>query len=285
MERQGTLYIVATPIGNLGDMTQRAIEVLRQVDCIAAEDTRHSAPLLRHFEINQTLVAYHEHNEREMAKTLLARLQSGQSIALITDAGTPLISDPGFQLVRAARKAGISVVPIPGPSALTCALSVSGLPCDRFVFEGFLPAKAAARRSRLESLRVETRTVVFYESPHRVQETLSDLVDIFGKERHAVLARELTKIHEVIYSATLADLVILVDSDPNQRRGEFVLLVEGALEIEDVDHQEAKRVLEILLQEVSTRQAVELSAKILGVPKNILYEIAIHSEEAKENYS
>ncbi|CAK0763678.1 16S rRNA 2'-O-ribose C1402 methyltransferase [Gammaproteobacteria bacterium] len=282
MGKQGTLYIVATPIGNLGDMTQRAIEVLCQVDCIAAEDTRHSAPLLRHFEINQTLVAYHEHNEREMTEALLTRLQNGQSIALITDAGTPLISDPGFQLVRAARKMGISVTPIPGPSALTCALSVSGLPCDRFIFEGFLPAKAIARRSHLESLRTETRTIVFYESPHRVQETLADLVAIFGKERHAVLARELTKIHEVVHSGTLVDLVALVDSDPNQRKGEFVLLMEGSSKMEDTGHQEAKRVLKILLQEVSTRQAVELATKIVGIRKNVLYELALDSFEKKQ---
>ncbi|HHO68310.1 MAG TPA: 16S rRNA (cytidine(1402)-2'-O)-methyltransferase, partial [Gammaproteobacteria bacterium] len=197
----GTLFVVATPIGNLGDMTPRGVEVLQQADLIAAEDTRHSRRLAEHFGIATPMLALHEHNERSVAARLVERLRQGESIALISDAGTPLISDPGYQLVRAAREAGVPVVPVPGASALVAALSVAGLPTDRFVFEGFLPPRQAARRKRLEALKDEPRTLVFYESSHRIVDSLNDLKDVFGPGRQALLARELTKAFETTLSA------------------------------------------------------------------------------------
>ncbi|CAK0754440.1 16S rRNA 2'-O-ribose C1402 methyltransferase [Gammaproteobacteria bacterium] len=270
---RGFLYVVATPIGNLGDMSERAVEILRQVDCIAAEDTRHSAPLLHYFKITTPIVAYHEHNERIMTPILVERIIAGESIALISDAGTPLISDPGFHLVHAARERNIPVSPIPGASAIICALSVCGLPCDRFAFEGFLPAKETARRGHLESLREEKRTLIFYESPYRLQETLIDLATIFGGDRRAVLARELTKIHETFLYDTLDKLAHQVIMDSNQRRGESVLIVAGAPEIEAKEKAEvlAKKIFEVLQKELPASQAVALTAQITGVRKNFLY--------------
>ncbi len=269
------LYIVATPIGNLQDMSLRAIETLKTVDCIAAEDTRHSAPLLQHFMVKTPLIALHEHNERECADLLIKRLKQGESIALISDAGTPLINDPGYFLVREARKAGIQVIPIPGPSALIAALSASGLPTDRFCFEGFLPAKSKHRLKHLETLRHETRTLIFYEAPHRVLESLQDMLETFGPEREVVIARELTKLYETIYSGTLSHLVEWVKQDENQQRGEIVLMVKGAEAISNEVDDSLEDILKILLAELPLSQAVELAAKITNRRKNEVYQKAL----------
>lgn len=223
----GKLYVVATPIGNLDDISPRALRTLREVALIAAEDTRHSIRLLQHFGITTALAACHDHNEREQGGRFVARLLAGDDVALISDAGTPLISDPGYHLVRQVRAAGIEVVPVPGPSALIAALSAAGLPSDRFIFEGFLPAKAAARRGRLDLLKEEPRTLIFYEAPHRVLESVQDMASLFGKDRHAVLARELTKTFETLKGAPLGELAEWIAADSNQQRGECVLLVTG----------------------------------------------------------
>jgi len=268
----GTLYVVATPIGNLGDMTPRAVEVLQRVDRIAAEDTRHSAGLLRHFSLTTPMLSLHEHNERQKVAALLQRLQAGENIALISDAGTPLISDPGYVLVREAQLAGVRVVPVPGASALVAALSASGLPTDRFSFEGFLPAKGGARRKVLEALRQESRTLTFYESPHRILDSLADMAGIFGETREAVVARELTKTFETIRHDSLGKLLEWMRGDANQQKGEFVVLVHGAEEGgEDID-PEPRRIAEILAQELPVKQAAALAAKISGEKKNALYK-------------
>ena len=273
---KGVLYIVATPLGNLGDMTPRAVETLAQVQVIAAEDTRHSLPLLRHFGIVTPCIALHDHNERERSAELIIRLQAGENIALISDAGTPLISDPGYHLVRAVREQGVRVVPIPGPSALIAALSVSGLPTDRFIFEGFLPAKSAARQQRLEALRIEARTMIFFESGHRITESLNDMAHVLGLERLGVVARELTKIFETIQGDTLGGLCQWVQADPHQQKGEFVVLVHGAARAEDAETDvEADRIVRILLKELPVKQAASLAAKITGQKKNFLYSRAL----------
>lgn len=272
----GILYIVATPLGNLGDMTPRAVETLTQVQVIAAEDTRHSLPLLRHFGIVTPCIALHDHNERERSAELITRLQAGENIALISDAGTPLISDPGYHLVRAAREHGLRVVPVPGPSALIAALSVSGLPTDRFVFEGFLPAKATARRQRLEELRIDSRTVVFFESGHRIVDSLQDMAQVLGLARRAVVARELTKIFETIQGDTLSGLCQWVQVDHHQQKGEFVVLVQGADRAENAAADaEAERIVRLLLNELPVKQAAALAAKITGQKKNFLYSMAL----------
>ncbi len=276
MSKQGLLYLVATPIGNLGDMTPRAIDILNSVDVIAAEDTRHSGKLLQHFGIKTPCLAYHEHNERQMCDRLVQRLQAGEQIALISDAGTPLVSDPGYHLVRAVRQAGLQVVPVPGACALIAALSVSGLASDRFVFEGFLPAKSAARRQRLESLIDEMGTLIFYESTHRIESSLADMAAIFGGQRRAVVARELTKRFETIHGDSLSALLDWLAADPDQRRGEFVVLVQGALKTEGAGvDAEAARVLSILMQELPLKQAAALAAKISGTKKNELYRLGL----------
>lgn len=274
---KGALYVVATPIGNLGDMSQRAIEVLQGVNRIAAEDTRHSATLLRHFQITTPCIALHEHNERRVTPQLLARLAQGESLALISDAGTPLLSDPGFHLLQAAIAAGIRIIPVPGPSALVTALSAAGLPTDRFCFEGFLPAKSAARRKRLEALRSARQTLVFYEAPHRIEACLADLQAVFGPDRPAVLARELTKTFETFLRGSLAEIAARVAADPEQRKGEMVLLVGGRpmADSEDPLTPEARHTLEVLLRELPLKQAASLAAKISGVPKNRLYRLAL----------
>lgn len=272
----GTLYVVATPIGNLKDMSPRAIETLKSVDCVACEDTRHSAPLLQHFMIGTKTIALHEHNERERVVKLLERLSQGKSIALISDAGTPLINDPGYFLVSEARKAGIRVVPIPGPSAVIAALSVSGLPTDKFCYEGFLPAKSKNRLRQLESLRYETRTIIFYEAPHRILESLQDMLQIFESEREVVIARELTKIYETIYSTTLVELVEWIKNDENQQRGEIVLMVKGAGTIKtEADAISIDHILTTLLAELPLKQAVELASKISNKRKNEVYQRAL----------
>ena len=267
----GTLHVVATPIGNLADLSPRALDTLRAVAAICAEDTRHTRQLLAHFGIEQSLVALHEHNEGEVADRLVARLLGGESLALVSDAGTPLVSDPGFRLVRAARAAGIRISPVPGASALVTALSVAGLPSDRFVFEGFLPAKAGARRTRLAMLAGEPRTLLFYESAHRIEETLADCVVAFGADRQAVVARELTKLFETVLDGTLAQLHARVVADANQRKGEFVLLVQGAGDDADARIAEGRRVYAKLGEHLPPSTAAKLAAEITGAPRKALY--------------
>jgi len=272
----GSLYVVATPIGNLGDLSPRAVEVLRSVERIAAEDTRHSRKLLQHFAIQTPLVAVHEHNERELAPRLVEQLRAGASLALISDAGTPLISDPGFNLVRLAREAGVRVIPVPGPSALVCALSASGLATDRFVFEGFLPAKRVARRARLAELQHDSRTLILYESSHRIVDCLQDLAELFGGGRHAVLARELTKQFETIRDASLEELADWVAADRNQQKGEIVLLVAGCPQPDKYQvSAEAEQLLAILLDELPVKLAAKLAARITGLNKRDLYNRAL----------
>ena len=266
-----TLHVVATPIGNLGDLSPRAQQVLREVAAVCAEDTRRSGQLLAHFGIGTPLLALHEHNEQQLAERLVARLLGGEALALVSDAGTPLVSDPGYRLVRAARAAGIRVSPVPGPSALIAALSVAGLPSDRFTFEGFLPAKASARRERLAALAGEPRTLVFYESSHRIEESLADLRAAFGDDRPAVLARELTKLFETVLDGTLADLHARVAADADQRKGEFVLVVQGVGEDADAKLAEGRRVHAVLARQLPPSTAAKLAAEITGAPRKALY--------------
>lgn len=269
----GKLWVVATPIGNLADLSARAQEVLRSVDLIAAEDTRHSAALLKHCGIATRTFALHEHNERDAAEQFVQRLREGATIALISDAGTPLVSDPGFRLVRAARAAGIMVSPVPGACAAIAALSVAGLPSDRFVFEGFLPAKAAARRAHLETLRAETRSLIFYESSHRIVEALADFLAVFGGVRRAVLARELTKLFETVLDGSIAELSQRVAADADQRRGEFVLLIAGAdADADSMKLAEGRRVFDLLRTELAPSRAAKLAAEITGAPRKSLYD-------------
>jgi 16S rRNA (cytidine1402-2'-O)-methyltransferase len=278
--RTGVLYVVATPIGNLQDISARAIATLKGVSRIAAEDTRHSSRLLSHYGIDTPMVALHEHNEREVTSQLLDRLAAGDDLALISDAGTPLISDPGFCLVRAARAAGFRLVPVPGPAACIAALSVAGLPADHFVFEGFLPARSTARRRRLEALRNESRTLVFHESAHRIVECLADMADILGGNRPAVVARELTKVFETIESGELAALLIWLQADPDQQRGEFVVLVQGSPAAGNGTLDEATRqVLAVLVAELPLKQAVTLATKITGRSRNELYALALQMKQ------
>ena len=270
----GKLWIVATPIGNLDDLSARAQTILRQVDLIAAEDTRHSAALLQHYGIATRRVALHEHNEREVSADLVRQMRDGTQIALVSDAGTPLISDPGFRLVRAAREAGIAVSPVPGACAAIAALSVAGLPSDRFVFEGFLPAKSAARRAHLQALATETRTLIFYESSHRIVEALDDLAAVFGGDRRAVVARELTKLFETVLDDSLAGLGVRVKADANQQRGEFVILVAGAGDDAAAARLvEGRRVFELLRKDLPPGRAAKLAAEITGAPRNALYAV------------
>lgn len=273
----GTLYVVATPIGNLQDLTPRALEVLKSVSLIAAEDTRHSSRLLQHFGVQTPTTACHDHNERGKSLRLVERLLGGEDLALISDAGTPLISDPGFHLVRQARDAGVRVCPIPGACALIAGLSAAGLPSDRFAFEGFLPAKAHGRRQRIQGLAAEQRTWMIYEAPHRLLECLEDLLDLLGPERQVVLARELTKTFETIKGAPLIELVEWVRADADQQRGECVLIVEGAPQPVDGDALDpaAERILYILLAELPVKQAAALAAQITGLKKNRLYQLAL----------
>ena len=267
----GTLFIVATPIGNLSDLSPRALETLREVAAICAEDTRRSGQLLSHFGINKPLVALHEHNEDALAQRLVARLAAGESLALISDAGTPLVSDPGYRVVRAARAAGVQVSPIPGACAAIAALSVAGLPSDRFIFEGFLPAKASARREHLSRLAGETGTLVFYESSHRIAESLADMRAAFGDERPAVIARELTKLFETVLDGTLAELQAKVEADDNQRKGEFVVVVQGAGDDAEAQLAEGRRVYAMLSQHLPPSTAARLAADITGAPRKALY--------------
>jgi 16S rRNA (cytidine1402-2'-O)-methyltransferase len=273
----GTLFIVATPIGNLGDLSARARTTLAEADLVAAEDTRHSGQLLAQFGIQTPLVALHEHNEAARVDELLARLQGGARIALVSDAGTPLVSDPGYRLVTAAAAAGIAVVPVPGACAAIAALSVAGLPTDRFVFEGFLPHKRAARRARLEALAGEPRTLVFYEAPHRLGEALADLAAVFGASRAAVVARELTKLHETVYRGALGELAQRAVGDANMARGEAVLVVAGAppAGADDAGTTERDRLLAALLPLLPLSAAVDVVAGLTGRRRNGVYERAL----------
>ena len=274
--RAGVLYIVATPIGNLQDISARALDVLKAVSLIEAEDTRHSKTLLAHYGIATTLQAVHEHNERDVTDRLLQKLTGGDDIALVSDAGTPLISDPGFYLVRAARQSGIRVVPVPGPAALIAALSVAGLATDRFVFEGFLPARQAARRQRLQGLAAETATLVFYESSHRIVACLADMADCLGAHREAALARELTKTFETVLTGSLQELLEQLQADSQQQKGEFVVLVQGAAPRDPAAIDAAsEQVLAVLLSELPLKQAASLAARITGMSKNALYELGL----------
>jgi len=273
----GTLYVVATPIGNLGDLSPRAREVLSNVALVAAEDTRHTGNMLRTLGIGTPLVSVHEHNESARVAELLDKLRSGISLALVSDAGTPLISDPGYSLVKAAVAANVRVVPVPGPSALTAALSVGGLATDRFVFEGFLAAKKSARRQRLGILKEEERTLVFYEAPHRLEETLQDMAELLGTERRGVVCRELTKAFETVYHGSLRELCVQVQADSNMARGEIVILVEGAPAEVGIAaaRMDAASVLNTLLEELSPSQAAKLAARLTGAKRNELYELAL----------
>ena len=267
----GTLHVVATPIGNLGDLSPRAQAVLRDVAAICAEDTRRSGQLLAHFGISTPLLALHEHNEEAIAQRVVARLLAGDSLALVSDAGTPLVSDPGYRLVRAARAAGVRVSPVPGACAAIAALSVAGLARDRVAFEGFLPARASARRERLRQLAAETRTLVFYESSHRIVETLEDMAATFGGDRPAVLARELTKLFETVLDGGVSELLTAVQADDNQRKGEFVLVVQGAGEDADARLAEGRRVYALLSAQLPPSSAARLAAEITGAPRKALY--------------
>ncbi|MGB6977549.1 MAG: 16S rRNA (cytidine(1402)-2'-O)-methyltransferase [Gammaproteobacteria bacterium] len=279
----GILYIVATPIGNLDDLTPRALHVLGGVNLIVAEDTRHSKKLLQHFNLQTPLRSLHEHNERARIAELLDLLYQGQQIAVISDAGTPLIRDPGYHLVHAAHENGIRVVPIPGACAAIAALSAAGLPADRFVFEGFLPAQSSARLRHLQELVTETRTLIFYETPHRIVAMLQDALNVFGAERHTVLAKELTKVFETIHAAPLGELLDWLQQDENRRRGEFVVLVAGAAESPALQQAALPtgQLLAILLAELSLKQAVKIASQITGLKKNYVYELALKQTSAE----
>lgn len=269
------LYVVATPLGNLGDITRRAVEVLTAVDIVAAEDTRHSGRLLSHLGLKKKLWSLHSHNEASHSEEFLKALRAGQSVAVVSDAGTPLISDPGFPLIRAARDEGIAVSPIPGPSAIITALSAAGIPCDRFAFEGFLPAKKGARREVLKALAQETRTLVFYESPHRIEDSIGDMAEVFGNTRVAVIARELTKAFEQFAKDELGALLTWLQADPNHRKGEFVILVEGLPPADKALSTEDEVLLRHLLEELPVKQSSKLAAKITGKPAKAFYQLAL----------
>lgn len=273
---QGTLYIVATPIGNLSDITQRALETFKQVDLIAAEDTRHSGLLLSHYGIKKPFFVLHDHNEQQRATNLVEKLQQGLNIALISDAGTPLISDPGFHLVRECRQAGISITPIPGACAAITALCVAGIASDRFCFEGFLPAKSKARCDKLQELLNEPRTLIFYESTHRILDTLQDMQTAWGKERYVVMARELTKTWETIHGAPLGELIAWLMEDNNRIKGEIVLVVEGKTADESEEFsQQAVILLEKLANELPLKKAAAIVAETFGYKKNALYQYGL----------
>ncbi len=274
----GTLSIVATPIGNLADITLRAVEILKTVDLIAAEDTRHSKILLQHYGVTTKMEALHDYNENEKSKFLLDLLLAGKNIALISDAGTPLISDPGYHLLRTIKAHAIKVVTIPGACALIAALSIAGLPTDKFIFEGFLPAKASALRARLQELANETRTIVLYESPHRLLNLITALLEVFGENRYVVLAKELTKTFETVYGGNLIAVQKWLHEDIKRQKGEFVILVKGA-EAHQITDDEAHRILKILLKKCSVKDAAALTAEITGKNKRELYQKAIELKE------
>lgn len=270
---QAGLYVVATPIGNLEDISYRAVRILSEVDLITAEDTRHSGVLLSHYNITTAVQALHEHNEEQVADRILDRIAGGQAIALISDAGTPLISDPGYKLVRAAREAGLPVFTVPGPSAVTAALSIAGLPPDRFAFEGFLPSKSGARRKCLQALSHESRTLVFFESSHRIQATIADMTEIFGGHRLVAICRELTKRFETVLRTPLADMANELAQDTNQTRGEFVVIVEGSKGSEDEALSSAHEMSLALMEYLPASQAARVAARLNDVPRRKVYEL------------
>jgi len=269
------LFVVATPIGHLDDMTFRAIDILKSVSIVAAEDTRQSAQLFKHYNISTQLTACHDHNESNKIEQLVQKLLAGDDIALISDAGTPLISDPGFKLVRAAQEHGIRVVPVPGACAAIAALSAVGLPSDRFSFEGFLPSKASQRISQLEKLKNETQTLIFYEAPHRILDSIQDMAKVFGSERPVGFAREITKTFETIKKMTLKDLVSFIENDHNQEKGEIVLVIGGAPEKTDLEQEKLDELLKRLLQDLSVKAASQLAADLTGVKKKVAYQRAL----------
>ena len=269
------MYVVATPIGNLADLTERAAKVLGSVDLIACEDTRHTQKLLQHLGIRKPLISVHEHNERDRIEQIAAHLVDGRSIALVSDAGTPLISDPGYPLVNALRQRGHQVVPIPGASALIAALSAAGLPTDRFMFEGFLPHKSGARRERLDGVRNEARTLVFYESRHRILDTLADMRDCFGAERPVCIARELTKAFETFYNGTLEDVLVEIAAHDNNQKGEFVVMLAGHPSPEPAESVDIERLFRLLLAELPPKKAAAIVAELTGESKKSLYQKAL----------
>lgn len=275
MSMNAQLFVVATPIGHLDDMTFRAIEVLKQVKLIAAEDTRQSIQLLKHFNINTPLTACHDHNESHKIDQLLETLKSGESIALISDAGTPLISDPGFKLVRAAQEHHIRVTPVPGACAAIAALSAVGLPSDRFSFEGFLPSRSSQRISQLEQLKNETQTMIFYEAPHRILECVKDMSEVFGHERRVGFAREITKTFETIKQFTFAELVSFIEHDKNQQKGEIVLVVAGSTQQKDLQQEKLDEILTRMLKDLSVKAASQLAADLFGIKKKVAYQRAL----------
>ena len=276
------LFVVATPIGHLDDMTFRAVEVLKSVAVIAAEDTRQSIQLLRHFNIITPLTACHDHNENMVIDQLIGRLKNGENIALVSDAGTPLISDPGFKLVSAAQEHGIRVTPVPGACAAIAALSSVGLPSDRFSFEGFLPSKSSQRLLQLEKLKDETQTLIFYEAPHRILASVKDMAQVFGADRPVGFAREITKTFETIKKMTLAELVSLIERDHNQQKGEIVLVIGGAAKEVDLDQLKLDQLLTRLLEDLSVKAASQLAADLSGVKKKIAYQRALELTAEKE---
>jgi 16S rRNA (cytidine1402-2'-O)-methyltransferase len=285
----GTLYVVATPIGNLSDLSPRAVATLKNCDLIAAEDTRHTGILLKHFEIGTPQLSLHDHNEDARAVEVIALLREGKSIALVSDAGTPAISDPGFELVRAVAATGMNVVAVPGPCAAIAALSIGALPTDRFCFEGFLPARGAARKRRLKALETEPRTLVIYESPHRVRETLEDCATVFGEARAATVVREATKLHETTYRGSLRELLDISGADADFSRGEIVLVVGGAAQAESADADAAAKsrldkVLRALLAELPLKQAARLAAQITGARDNEAYKRALFLKEQSASH-
>jgi len=273
----GLLYIVATPIGNLSDITIRAVEILKKVDIVLAEDTRHSKKLFAHYEINSPLRAFHEHNENEKVNDIIAEISSGKSFALISDAGTPLISDPGYHLVLEAKRNDIDVVPIPGPSAIIAALSSSGIESNNFSFFGFLPSKQPARLKLLKTKKSLNETIIFYESPNRILSTLKDMLEVFGENRQACLAKELTKSFETILNDNLINLIDYLESDSSHQKGEFVIIISPA---DKIDFNEAQiqldKILPILCSEMGASQAAKLAAKITGIDKKHCYKKAIN---------
>lgn len=273
-EQPGILYVVATPIGNLADISLRAKEVLSSVDLVAAEDTRHSRKLLTRLGLDKKLISLHEHNEIARVPRIIEMLTAGHCVALISDAGTPLLSDPGYRLLKAVREHGLRAVPVPGPSALTAALSVAGLPTDRFVFEGFLPSKSGARTAHLKALLAEPRTMVFYEAPHRLQKVLTDMVQIFGGDRSVCVAREMTKQYETIYYGTLDDLAAQAKDDSNLGRGELVIVVSGGEESTASGAQEIIALLRELLTELSPAKAARIASRVSGLPRAEVYALA-----------
>ena len=275
----GTLYIVATPIGNLQDITQRALAIFAEVDLIAAEDTRHSGLLLSHYGIKKPFFALHDHNEQQKADLLVEKLRAGPNIALISDAGTPLISDPGFHLVRKCRQAGVKVVPLPGACAAITALCASGIASDRFCFEGFLPAKSKARRDRLQNLQKEDRTLIFYESTHRILDTLADVEELFGAERYVVLAREITKTWETISGDSVDNLRRWLNEDANRTKGEMVLIVEGCIETGETEFSpEVVKALKLIAAELPLKKAAAIVAELYGYKKNALYQFGLEKQ-------